>query len=117
MMMSSKLAFLLFSIFLTFHNIAHHHINHINDGLNQHESGQQVVSLSSSLSLSSMSVVFCVVDALVTNSNDTTAMLAFRRTFNNFTGSNWYSNGDPCASPSNKKCTVEDVSPHLMSLR
>jgi hypothetical protein len=46
-----------------------------------------------------MSVFFCVDAAPVTNSNDMTAMLAFRQSFNNFTFSNWYSSNDPCGSP------------------
>jgi hypothetical protein len=40
-----------------------------------------------------------VVHAVITNGNDVTAMMAFRRAFNNFTTSNWNSRNDPCASP------------------
>jgi hypothetical protein len=41
-----------------------------------------------------------IVDGAVTNPNDTIAMVAFRQSFNNFTGSNWYSNNDPCGATS-----------------
>jgi hypothetical protein len=46
------------------------------------------------------SPMMLVVDGAVTNSNDTIAMFAFRQAFNNFTGSNWYSNNDPCGATS-----------------
>jgi hypothetical protein len=57
------------------------------------ESGEDGGSLQWSFSKS----LSTVVDATFTNANDTTAMLAFRESFNNFTGSNWYSSDDPCA--------------------
>jgi hypothetical protein len=53
-----------------------------------------------SFQLSFSSSMMFVVDGAVTNPNDMTAMFAFRQAFNNFTGSNWYSNNDPCGATS-----------------
>jgi hypothetical protein len=48
------------------------------------------------LSLNSLCLVEAVVPPVTTNAADKTAMLAIRRSFSNFTNSNWYMNDDPC---------------------
>jgi hypothetical protein len=79
-----KLFFSLFllSAIISLHYNDHHHVNvavHSENGYHQ-------------LPLNSL----CLVEAQTTNAADKTAMLAIRRSFNNFTNSDWYMNDDPC---------------------
>jgi hypothetical protein len=70
--------FLLLLTFISFHNPYD----------NDFESGHRESHLLSSS---------FAVDAVVTNVNDLQAMFVIRRSFSNFTDSNWYSSDDPCA--------------------
>jgi hypothetical protein len=73
--------------FILFHDIYHQD----GDGCDRFECGHR-------LPVSPMLTVL-LIDAQTTNSNDTTAMIALRNSFNNFNGSNWNVSGDPCGSP------------------